>query len=846
MKVGGVGPSGKQRETLIGIFLLSLIINIPEELPESLLIILTKKIMSLKTCGIFLLLFTANLTAQTVHQAETVKINPALLNKRWNAQWIAHPTESLLDYGIFHFRKTFELKELPKEFIINISADNRYRLFVNGKAVCFGPARSDLEHWSFESIDISEYLKQGKNVIASEVWNFGELKSWNQFSIKTAFIVQGNSVTEEIVNTGISWKVIKNAAYSPAPASSKETNGQFTVVGPCDKVDASKYPWGWEKPDYDDHSWLSPRALDAAHPRGVGTDINWELSPRRIPLMEQKYQQFSTVRRSSGESVPAGFLEGRNTWTIPANTMIKVLVDQDNLTTGYPEINISGGKGSTIKLTYAESLFDSKGAKGNRNEIDGKSILGYSDLFLPDGSDKRLFRPLWFRTWRYIQMEIETKNEPLLINSFNSEFTAYPLKENAIFDSDQPGLKKIWNVGWRTARLCANETYFDCPYYEQLQYVGDTRIQSLISLYVSGDDRLVRNALMNFNESIFYEGLTRSRYPSASPQIIPPFSLYWVDMVNDYWSLRDDPDFVKSFLPGIENVLGWFSRNIDPKTGMLGKVPYWNFVDWADEWAWNIDTGSGGVPTGGLNDGNSSIITMQFAYALKKASELFLYYGQTDQAEKYRTAAEKLTKAVYEKCWDETRGYIADTPDKKVFSMHAQIFGVLTNTIPEKDQKNFILKFIDDKNLIQPTMYFRFYLTQALKKTGLADHYLETLGLWNDMLNKGLTTFAENPDPARSDCHAWSASPDYDFLATVVGIRPASPGFKTIEIEPALGKLNFVKGQMPHPAGTITFNLKRKGTNGLSGEIILPVGLTGMFRWNGKVLPLSGRTEIEI
>ena len=148
----------------------------------------------------------------------------------------------------------------------------------------------------------------------------------------------------------------------------------------------------------------------------------------------------------------------------------------------------------------------------------------------------------------------------------------------------------------------------------------------------------------------------------------------------------------------------------------------------------------------------------------------------------------QLTKAVYEKCWDASRGYLADTPDKKAFSMHAQIFAVLTNTIPEIDQKTFVMRFINDKSLIQPTMYFRFYLTQALKKTGLADHYLETLGLWNDMLEKGLTTFAENPDPTRSDCHAWSASPDYDFLATVAGIRPGTPGFKTVEIEPALGK----------------------------------------------------------
>jgi hypothetical protein len=171
---------------------------------------------------------------------------------------------------------------------------------------------------------------------------------------------------------------------------------------------------------------------------------------------------------------------------------------------------------------------------------------------------------------------------------------------------------------------------------------------------------------------------------------------------------------------------------------------------------------------------------------------------------------------------------------------------VLSNTIPENRQKAFVKHFMEDKSLIQPTMYFRFYLTQALKKTGLADLYLETLSLWNDMLQKGLTTFAENPDPARSDCHAWSASPNYDFLATVAGIRPETPGFKSVEIKPALGKLNYIKGEMPHPSGTISFDLKRNGENGITGEIILPDGVSGKLIWNGRSIPLKSRTKIDL
>lgn len=791
-------------------------------------------------------LLTSISSAQSYQLVPVQKINPELLTNHWRAQWITHPTESVVDYGVFHFRKSFDLKTVPSQFIIHVSADNRYRLFVNGKAVCFGPARGDLAHWYYESIDIAPFLQPGNNLLAAVVWNFGEDKPWAQFSLKTAFIVQGNTLAEEMVNTNSGWKVMKNMAYQPASADAREALGEFIVVGPCDYLDTSLYPWNWEKADYSDQNWSQPKLLDVGHPRGVGTDINWVLTPRSIPQMELSDQRFAAIRRTAGLSPPEGFLQGKAKWVIPANQKLTVLLDQGSLTTAYPELSVSKGKGSRIKLTYSEALFDASGNKGHRNEMEGKAARGYADLFFPDGGANRLFRSLWFRTWKYLQLEIETKEEELVLDDFTSQFTAYPLQENAAFETDQAGLKQIWNTGWHTARLCANETYYDCPYYEQLQYVGDTRIQALISLYVSGDDRLVRQALRSYDESRFHEGLTQSRYPSANPQVIPPFSLYWVDMVHDFWTLRDDAEFVSGLLPGINQVLSWFTQRIDPQTGLLGKVEYWNFVDWADEWPWIPQNRIGGVPTGARDDGQSSIVTLQFAYAAQRAAELYDYFGQSARAAEYRQLVQNLVKAVNAHCLDTRNGYLADTPDKTEFSMHAQIFGILTDAFPEKEQKAMIEKIMQDKKLIQPTLYFRFYLTQALKKTGMADHYLQTLGPWKDMLAVGLTTFAEKQDPTRSDCHAWSASPNYDFLATVAGIRPASAGFKTIAMEPALGELKFIKGQMPHPSGMIVFDLKRTGTKGLQGEVTLPEGLTGYIRWNGKEIQLKGKTIVRM
>jgi hypothetical protein len=164
---------------------------------------------------------------------------------------------------------------------------------------------------------------------------------------------------------------------------------------------------------------------------------------------------------------------------------------------------------------------------------------------------------------------------------------------------------------------------------------------------------------------------------------------------------------------------------------------------------------------------------------------------------------------------------------------------VLVDLISPSQQKVFVEKVIAEQNLSQCTFYYRFYLHQAMKKAGLGERYLEMLGPWHDMLKLGLTTFAEKPEPTRSDCHAWSASPNYDLLATVCGIEPDAPGFKSIRITPHLGSLQWVKARMPYPAGEITVHLLRQGKTGLTGEVILPEGVNGKFLWNGKMQTLK-------
>ncbi|SOD92351.1 family 78 glycoside hydrolase catalytic domain [Spirosoma fluviale] len=776
---------------------------------------------------------------------------PDWTNQYWPARWILHPTAPARQYGIYHVRKAIELTQKPARFVVHVSADNRYRLFVNGKSVAMGPARSDTQNWNYETLDLAPYLQAGHNVLAAQVWYMGEGAPFAQMSYQLGFLMQGDGETEKVVNTDASWKIYQNPAYSPIKNDIPKLK-TYIVAGDGDRVDAAKYPWGWEQPNFDDKAWVAAKPLSfATKPRGFGTDGNWQLVPRTIPMMEEGIVRMATVRRSEKAKMDNAFLQGKAPTTVAANTKAVFLLDQGHLTNAYPELTVSQGKGATITLVYAEALVNAKNQKGNRNEVEGRTMLGFEDQFVADGSSKRTFRPLWFRTYRYLQLTVETKDEPLVLDDLLGQFTGYPFQEKARFAASDTTLKAIWNVGWRTARLCAGETYYDCPYYEQLQYTGDTRIQSLISLYVAGDDRLMRKAIQDYDHSRFNDGLTQSRYPSADFQVIPTFSLFWVCMVHDYWMHRQDDAFIKSMLPGILSVLEWHEKRM-AKTGLNGPLEWWNFVDWS-AWKNAKDETSGGVPAG-ARKGGSSILSLQQAYTYFRAGDLLAHYGQNERAEHYRELGRRLNKAVFTQCWDAGRGEMADqpirqvgTPDKTSFSQHANILAVLTDAVPASQQAALLQKTMTDTTLTQATFYFKFYLFEALKKTGLGDQFVAQLKPWRDMLAMGLTTFAENPEPTRSDCHAWSASPLYEFLSTTCGIRSAEPGFKSVRIEPFLGELITVDGKMPHPSGEIAVQFQKAPTGGLTGTVTLPANLTGTLRWKGKSIPLkSGKQTVSL
>jgi alpha-L-rhamnosidase len=810
---------------------------------------------------VLLLLFIAGsivLTGQSAAQTDPPQ-------RAWKASWITHPTAPLRDPIVLHFRRSLDLPSVPVTYIVRVSADNRFILYVNGKRVGDGPARGDLTHWRYEKFDLAPLLHTGSNLITATVWNFGVYAPIAQMSDRTAFLLESEAQGDARISTPNGWLVEVEPGQTPLPRSSLSYITYY-ASGPGEQLDGAQYDWNWDAASTTGGTWVKPGdpmrdsafpGTNRAHSADETGDNPWGLVPDELPRMEYSSTETGVMVDSwiaSAIGVPGsadpdsdivGIADGKllgngsplKSLKLPPKSSVSIMLDRRTLTTAYPQLTVSGGKGASIRLTYSEALFDDKFHKGDRDALEytdaqgvkhPRKAAGLNDLFLPDGGQHRTFEPLWWRTWRYLDLDITTGDEPLTLESLKAQFTAYPFEERAKLTTGQADLDKIWEISWRTARLDAHETYMDTPYYEQLQYIGDTRIQALISYTVAGDDRLGRQALEAFNSSRIPDGITRSRYPSSLPQNIPTFSLLWIGMLHDWWMYRPDPTPVKESLEGTRSVLNWFAQYEQPD-GLLKKTPWWSFIDWVSK---------GEIPTYSAS-GESCVTTLEYLGALNDAADLEQALGDPHIAEQHRERAAHVHNGLYQYCWNSQLGMLADNPDHKNFSQQANILGVLYDVVPKVEQRELLNRMLTIQpgttpdGVLSASHYFRFYLARALDHAGMADQYLRSLDAWRSLLPLHFSTWPEQPGDTRSDSHAWTAHPIYDLLTLVAGIEPASPGFKTVQIAPHLDDLPSLTASYPHPEGMIEVRLERQG-GGLTGTVTLPGHLSGEFVFNGK------------
>lgn len=745
------------------------------------------------------------------------------------AFWIGYPTANVTSYGIFHFRKTFEVKYVPSQLKIHVSADNRYNLFVNGDRVSYGPAKGDLKTYKYDIVDIAPYLKVGKNVLAAVVHNAGKDKPMAFISVQTGFYLDTKDENYKSLRTNESWKTIENKAYKPISYQEMIHNDRwfkgYYACGPGDDLDANKYPWGWEQSDFNDNSWVPSEVLT------FEDKVPWNLVPRSIAFMDNHIEMPQRIRKAEGMNMPKNFIKNSEKIHVPAESKVKLLLDFGIFTMGYPELTVNGGRGSSMKIKYAEALYEKIDLKAHRDSVEGKIMFGVWDIFRPDGNNERTFRPLWKRSFRYVELLIETGKEPLDILSIQNEYSGYPYTEMSTFKSNDTKLNQVFEIGLRTLRMCSGETYYDTPYYEQLSYGGDNRPITALSTYNSNDDRLLREALRLYPQSKNKETkLFLSAYPSRFDFDMGSWSLAWIQTLKDYYYIRGDVDFVKQFTEDIEGVLAFYQRHLNEEKGILGTVINQNFIDWSIT--------SGSIPRS--NDQkeitNSALLTLYYVHTLDCTVSLYEQIGLKDKADKYREESKRIKLAVKSQYWSSPQKMFKDYPNQEVYSQHTNIMAILCDILPLEEQQDLLKTILKADKLDEyASSYFSFFLFKAMEKTGMEDLFLQNLDFWFEFIEKGHTTCGETGFAShdRSDCHAWSAHPSYYLLSIVCGIKPAEIGFNTVKIRPHLGELKNISASMPHLKGLIKVKYKVTKLE-LSAEITLPKGVSGTFEYKSS------------
>ena len=632
------------------------------------------------------------------------KKEPFGIKPLWNAYWVTHP--SLCKNSVIRYTLNVNL---PSETSIRISASDRYIIFCDGIRTGRGPSIGTHNVCYYDSYSISA----GYHELMVIVYSQEQFKPWCQINRGNRFILDADKNYELLATGYAPWKAAVDKRFSftrcVSPqngTSSLGTGGRiiFDARAAVEKsADVYKLEQGYCYNEYD----IQLSKL--------------QLIRNPLPPMHEKK-----------------ILLDLQTTVLP-NTQWQKIIPLDNYYCAYPFLNISGGKNARITLEFSEALYElGSDIKNKRNEYIEKEFRGIGDTYIANGDKDTILTPLHWLSGRYIRISIKTYDEPLLINSLYILETHYPLKISKPLPN-KGLIGKLTPILLRTLLMCMHDTYMDCPHYEQLMYIGDTRIQMLINYALSNDTRLAEHSI-EILASSFFNGTMPCCYPASHTRVIPGFALYFVAIIHDYAIHTGNTDFIKPYLNVARSILSHYLPSCDD----ISKTPDgWNFYDWVNGWKYGIPPEHNGI----CFEFNAHLI-----YTLMLHAKTERLCGECEFAEKFENRAQEIKNAILKKA------------DNNNISDHYMCFMLLSGALDKSSEKRMLddLLISDKKTL---SVYFSHYLFEVYRKFGLYEEMDKYLENWRILFKYGFYTVPEEFSiHTRSDCHAWGAHPLYHYI----------------------------------------------------------------------------------
>ena len=730
-------------------------------------------------------------------------------------------TLAKMPQSFFRFRRDFTATDAPLD--LDVSADERFVLLLDGREIARGPMRGLPNRWNYESYRVTG-LEPGSHRLEAVCWQVGEHAPLAQVSVRGGFVVKAGGAYDDQLTTGKAvWKV---APLVGTRMTHKGKSGAFGVGSQCEVSGTGILD---EEPAAD--AWQDAVVVRGPVKTWAGLTVHgWKLFPSPLKDLMHETKTPGEIKKGPDLLKPGA--------VVPANTKAVAYWDLGNYYCAYPQLTVSGGKGASVKWDWAECLTGADGKKGDRSAFgDGLDMQRpFGDVFNSDGRASARFTTPWWRCGRWCRLTVETADEPLTIDNVEIAETRYPVEMAASFVCDDPFIMKMQPVCARSLQMCMHEMFFDCPYYEQQMYPGDSRVQYLVAGLFDTEDRMVRNAINLYDTDRRENGMIPMNCPTRGMQDALGFTCCEAMMFGDYAWNHTNVEWLKAKLPGLNHTLMGIETFLN-NDWLLGKTPGWNFVDWVSSW-------KGGVPPDGDTEKPNAEMNLQYLHAILSAVIAEEAVGDKALAAHWRARAELLKAAIMATFWCEDKALFASNVEKTKFSEHSQCLALLAGVVTGEKAERCFKALVETPDLARGTIYYKHYLYSTYFKFHRPDLFFGNLGFWRNCLDWNLSTILETPEiNSRSDCHGWGSHPLWHLHTGVAGVKSAAPFYGKVLVEPQPAHLKSIRSVTPTPKGDVVLDLSFDGSD-VSGTVTLPEGLPGVFRWKGSDTPLSsGKTN---
>ena len=764
---------------------------------------------------------------------------------RWRGRWtwLAKDSTDVPD-GLF--RRSFELAEVPGRVPARLTADTRYRLFVNGVEASAGPIRSQPHRWRYDLIDLAPYLRPGRNVLALQVKHLpGGGAYWMTVPRNETLGGHGVFVFEARVGE-VDWLLSDEGWRGYACTAWSDLVGGGL---PVEVLDAGLLPPGWTEPGFDDSGWMPADTIRPRHAGASGLDLPpadpyGPLLPN--PLSRLQGERTTPARADAtmrvgtldiSEPSPVRRLEVAASWPVSGSTLdptadgpgfddhALLCVDFGRIVSGRITIGVEAAPGTILDMSFTEDPLAPEVANGFFPQVGARYVCrGYADRF-------ETFFPYGLRYLNVLTTVSSGVAEAVIdVHDIAVHEQLSPLIGEAGFSCSDEVLNAIVTACRRTVELCSHDAFVDCPTREQRAWVGDGVVHQLTHLVCNEDWRLATHYLQ-LSASPRPDGIlpmtVAGDVEAAGGVTIPDWSLHWLHGLFSWYQWSADLSLVRELLPVAQRILAWFVPFRD-KAGLLAEVTEWTLVDWSS------------VTTGGTN----AVLTGLWARGLMEFAVLARAVGDPGAAE-WADSLHAQAKSGFELFWDEDRGSYTDHAVEGLRQPHmhqlagaaaivgdlaprdrwARIAETITDrelvvrrswSVGEDDAFEKLQRQLDgerdvdwdvEREIVRAQPFASYLVHDAVARAGRSDLLPALLRDWAEFLEP-------TPDGRTYDtigecwgwgthAHAWSCTPIKDLVMHVLGVTPSAPGCTVVRVAPHLGDLDWAEGRVPTPYGLV-------------------------------------------